>query len=53
MREFTRGLPWAHLDIAGPTFNKGGAVGHWTPGATGYGVATLIELARGLAADPD
>ncbi|WP_183101314.1 leucyl aminopeptidase [Nocardioides pelophilus] len=51
LREFTDGLPWAHLDIAGPAFNKGGPTGHWTSGATGYGVATLIELARSLA-DP-
>jgi leucyl aminopeptidase len=49
LREFSGGLPWAHLDIAGPAFNKGGPVGHWTSGGTGYGVATLIELARGLA----
>jgi leucyl aminopeptidase len=49
LREFTGGLPWAHLDIAGPAFNKGGPAGHWTSGATGYGVATLVELARSLA----
>ena len=48
LREFTGGLPWAHLDIAGPAFNKGGPHGHWTSGATGYGVATLVELARSL-----
>ncbi len=51
LRQFTGGLPWAHIDIAGPAFNKGGPVGHWTSGATGYGVATLVELARSLA-DP-
>lgn len=53
LREFTAGLPWGHLDIAGPTFNKGGPSGHWTPGATGYGVATLVELCRALAAAGD
>ena len=26
LREFTGDLPWAHLDIAGPAFNSGGAV---------------------------
>lgn len=50
LREFNGGLPWAHLDIAGPTFNKGGGAGHLAPGATGYGVATLVELIRGRAA---
>jgi leucyl aminopeptidase len=49
LRTFTGGLPWAHLDIAGPAFNKGGPAGHWTAGATGYGVTTLVELARSLA----
>ena len=49
LREFTGGLPWAHLDIAGPTFNKGGANGHLVPGATGYGVTTLVEIIRGRA----
>lgn len=46
LQEFTRGVPWAHLDIAGPTFNKGGPSGHHTPGATGYGVTTLVEFLR-------
>ena len=32
LREFTGGLPWAHLDIAGPAFNSGGAVRHVTAG---------------------
>jgi leucyl aminopeptidase len=50
LREFTGGLPWAHLDIAGPTFNKGGPNGHWPSGATGYGVATLIEALRAAGA---
>ena len=27
LREFTGGLPWAHLDIAGPAYNSGGPVG--------------------------
>ena len=49
LREFTDGHDWAHLDIAGPAFNSGGAWGHWTPGGTGFAVATLVEYARGLA----
>jgi leucyl aminopeptidase len=52
LREFAGGLPWAHLDIAGPTFNSGAPVGHLTPGSTGYGLATLVELARALAGVP-
>ena len=51
LREFTAGIPWAHLDIAGPSFNSGGAYGHVTSGGTGVAVATLVELAKTLSAD--
>jgi leucyl aminopeptidase len=51
LREFTGGLPWAHLDIAGPSYNSGGPYGHITSGGTGFGVATLVDYARGLCAD--
>ena len=49
LREFTGGLPWAHLDIAGPSWNSGGAYAHLTPGGTGTATATLVDYARGLA----
>jgi leucyl aminopeptidase len=49
LREFTGGLPWAHLDIAGPGFNSGSPTGHLTSGGTGVAVTTLVELARGLS----
>lgn len=49
LREFTAGLPWAHLDIAGPSFNSGAAWGHVTAGGTGVAVATLVDYARELA----
>ncbi len=49
LREFTAGRPWAHLDIAGPSFNSGAAWGHVTPGGTGVAVATLVDYARALA----
>jgi leucyl aminopeptidase len=48
LREFTGGLPWAHLDIAGPSYNSGGPYGHITSGGTGFAVATLVDYARGL-----
>src|SRR6478735_3816519 len=50
LREFTGGLPWAHLDIAGPSFNSGGPWGHTTAGGTGVAVGTLIDYARTFAA---
>jgi leucyl aminopeptidase len=49
LREFADGRPWAHLDIAGPAFHSGGATGHWTPGATGFALTTLVDYARSLA----
>lgn len=51
LREFTAGLPWAHLDIAGPSYNTGGAWGHVPAGGTGVSVATLVDYVRTLAAE--
>lgn len=50
LREFTHGIPWAHVDMAGPSFNSGGPSGHITSGGTGFGVTTLVELARAMSA---
>jgi leucyl aminopeptidase len=50
LREFTAGLPWAHLDIAGKEINTGSAYGHVPAGGTGFGVTTIVEYARSLAA---
>ena len=43
------GQPWAHLDIAGPAYNGGGAWGHVPSGATGYAITTLVAYAAALA----
>jgi leucyl aminopeptidase len=46
LREFVAdGIPWAHLDIAGTAWLGEGATGELTPGGTGWGVRTLLELA--------
>ena len=51
LREFVgEGLPWAHLDIAGPAFRTGSPYGYVSAGGTGTGVRTLIALAASLAA---
>jgi leucyl aminopeptidase len=50
LREFVPdGLPWVHLDIAGPSFNEGEAYGYTPKGGTGAGVRTLVQLARDIA----
>ncbi|WP_423917233.1 leucyl aminopeptidase [Frigoribacterium sp. 2-23] len=43
-------IPWAHLDIAGPSVNKGGGWGFTGKGSTGVAVRTLIELADKFSA---
>jgi leucyl aminopeptidase len=44
LREFTAGLPWAHLDIAGPARAQD-SYDEVNPGGTGFATRTLIELA--------
>ncbi|MCA0294232.1 MAG: leucyl aminopeptidase [Actinobacteria bacterium] len=41
--------PWAHLDIAGPSFNSGAPYDYTPAGGTGSAVRTLIALAHALA----
>jgi leucyl aminopeptidase len=50
LREFVpAGVPWAHLDIAGPAFNDGGAYGYISKGGTGSAVRTLVQIAADVA----
>ncbi|MBC7629954.1 leucyl aminopeptidase [Aeromicrobium sp.] len=49
LREFVNEIPWAHLDIAGPSFNEGSAFDYTPVGGTGTGVRTLVRLATELA----
>ncbi|MFF5971237.1 leucyl aminopeptidase [Streptomyces sp. NPDC012769] len=51
LREFVPpGVPWAHLDIAGPAFNEGPPHGYTPGGGTGCAVRTLVRLAERAAA---
>lgn len=43
-------IPWAHLDIAGPSFNTAGGFGFTGSGGTGAAVRTLVRLGEDLAA---
>ncbi|RKS74018.1 leucyl aminopeptidase [Motilibacter peucedani] len=50
LREFVAdGVPWAHLDIAGPAFNEGDPYGYTPKGGTGASVRTLVAVAERLA----
>jgi leucyl aminopeptidase len=44
------GIPWAHLDIAGPAYNPGTPWGYTPKGGTGTGVRMLVRLAEDVAA---
>jgi leucyl aminopeptidase len=44
--ESTDRIPWAHLDIAGPSNNAGGGYGFTGKGPTGVGVRTLLSMAE-------
>ncbi|GAA2971703.1 leucyl aminopeptidase [Actinokineospora diospyrosa] len=48
LREFTGGLPWAHLDIAGPARADRGYA-DVVPGATGFAARTLVEFVSSYA----
>jgi leucyl aminopeptidase len=48
LREFTAGVPWAHLDIAGPA-RADKTYDEVVPGGTGFAARTLIALAESLA----
>jgi leucyl aminopeptidase len=43
LAEFVDGVPWAHLDIAGPA-RAGSDDGYLVKGGTGFAVRTLVEL---------
>ncbi|MGY5136149.1 leucyl aminopeptidase [Streptomyces nigrescens] len=51
LKEFIgEGIPWAHLDIAGPAFHEGAPWGYTPKGGTGSAVRTLVRLAERTAA---
>ena len=50
LAEYAGDGPWAHLDIAGPARSRETS-GADVKGASGVGVRTLIELARGMCGD--
>jgi leucyl aminopeptidase len=47
LQEFVDGVPWAHLDIAGPAFSERDFP-QAPRGGTGFGVRTLVNFLMGL-----
>jgi leucyl aminopeptidase len=51
LKEFVpEGMPWAHLDIAGPAYNTNDPWGYTPKGGTGVPVRTFLQLAEDEAA---
>ncbi len=51
LHRFTGDVAWAHLDIAGTGWDGGRP--YAAKGGSGYATRTLIEVARGIAANAD
>jgi leucyl aminopeptidase len=50
LREFVPdGVPWAHLDIAGPSFNESEPFGYTPRGGTGAATRALVQIAQDVA----
>ena len=49
LQEFTDDRPWAHIDIAGPSFNSGSPRHYEPKGGTGVGVRTMLTLLENAA----
>jgi leucyl aminopeptidase len=50
LSEFAAGTPWVHVDVAGPSWYAE-ARRYLPKGPTGFGIRTMVEVARSLAAD--
>ena len=50
LREFVpAGVPWAHVDIAGPSFNESEPFGYTPRGGTGAATRALVQIAEDVA----
>ncbi|EID53179.1 leucyl aminopeptidase [Saccharomonospora xinjiangensis] len=50
LREFVAdGLPWAHIDIAGPSYNSGAPWGYTAKGGSGVPVRTIAAVLADIA----
>jgi len=48
IRDFTKGIPWIHLDIAGTAWSEKPIFAFQSSGATGAGVSTMYYFAEGI-----
>ncbi|MGC5616324.1 leucyl aminopeptidase [Georgenia sp. Z1491] len=50
LQQFVGETPWAHIDIAGPSYNSAAAYGYTHVGGTGYGVRTMLSYLEARSA---
>ncbi|MGC5627092.1 leucyl aminopeptidase [Georgenia sp. Z1344] len=50
LQQFVGDAPWAHIDIAGPSYNSAKPFGYTPVGGTGYGVRTMLGYLEARAA---
>ena len=48
LKKFVGETPWAHIDIAGPSFNREGAWGYTPKGGTGCMLRTLVAFVESV-----
>ncbi len=53
LAEYVGSTPWAHIDLAGPSFNEEGPFGSTPKGGTGHAVQTLLAWAATHTADAE
>lgn len=46
LSEFVKDFPWAHIDIAGPSFNDNSPWGYTPKGGTGVALRTLLQVIK-------
>ncbi|CAB4344823.1 unannotated protein [freshwater metagenome] len=52
LKEFVKdGLPWAHLDIAGPAFHEQAPFGYTHKGAVGFGIRTMLAFVEDVMSE--
>ncbi|MFD4294503.1 leucyl aminopeptidase [Rhodococcus sp. NPDC058532] len=52
LKEFVaEDVQWAHIDVAGPSYNTGGPFGYTPKGGTGVPVRTMISVLEDIAAN--
>ncbi len=49
IRDYLSEIEWAHIDVAGPSWNNGGPRGYTPKRATGVPVRTVVATLREIA----